>query len=119
MLKTIKAQSRGGFVDLRVGSDQIPAEELVVGAWLCVPAAELTKRTDLYVFELRAMGVRQAKDGPDVGAVLGYIETGAHGVLVVEHPQHGELMIPFIDEFVEVNKAERWLLIPRLEEFVP
>ncbi len=54
---------------------------------------------EVYLFELIGMAV-QTDTGESFGEIVDIIETGANDVYVVDSPQHGEVLVPAIDECI-------------------
>ncbi len=88
------------------------------GCWICVEKSTLLKNSgDIYYFQLVGCQVKEESEAPSVGRVERIRETGAHAILEIRLETGEEILIPLVDEYVEIRLEESLLLIPRLREF--
>lgn len=88
---------RGLFVLVRI-DDAVPLED-----------------DEFYLYQLIGLLVR-TEDNKHIGRIIEVIETGANDVYVVKSPQHGELLIPVIDETIIETNIEDGFIIVRIPE---
>lgn len=86
--------------------------------WVCVTKAALVQDDGIYCFELVGCRVLKETGGPAVAEVLGYLETGAHGVIETRSSDGQVVLVPLVDEFVEFRLEERVLIIKAFDDFV-
>lgn len=101
---------------LRIQLHQPPGESLV-GAWVLIPRAILDRTDGLYFYHIRHLPVCRRVGEVPVGRIVDYLETGASGVIVIETPVGAEVLVPFLDEFVTLDRAAGCALIPAFEDF--
>ena len=96
------------------GYDDRNAAAALRGAWLQVPEAEAIPLADgeVYLFQLMGLRVKSAA-GELLGEVVEIIETPANNVYVVKGAK-GELLIPDIDDVVQVIDVEQGEMIVTL-----
>lgn len=74
---------------------------------------------EFYLFQLIGLEVH-TEDGGILGKITDVIETGANDVYVVDSPEHGEVLIPVLDETIlEVNIAEGRALVKLPDGLLP
>ena len=88
------------------------------GWWICVPRVDLLADGDLYSFQLIGCRVVRSLGGDELARVVGYYETGAHGVLVTNLPDGGEVLVPLVDEHVQLHLEDGEVLVPHFEDFI-
>lgn len=102
-----------------------PLPEDIIGSLLCVNKNLLDQQDDLYFLHIKDKLVKD-KDLNQIGIIKDYIETGAHGVLVIKLTlpefHQKEIFVPFIDEFCNIvyshNKEIHYVIIDRWEFFL-
>ncbi len=102
-----------------------PLPEGIIGSWLCINKEIMNQIDDLYFLHIKEKLVKD-KNLNDIGFVKDYMETGAHGILVIELtlPKylHKEIFVPFVDEYCKLiysnNKEIHYLEIEHWEYFL-
>lgn len=102
---------------LRLQLHQNPGASSFVGAWLLFPRLLLDRSPGLFFYQIRHLPVRRHEGEEPVGRIVDYLETGANGVIVVEANDGAEILIPLVDEFVELDVQAGRVLVPLLDEF--
>jgi 16S rRNA processing protein RimM len=86
------------------GVEDRDAAEALRGAVLCIPRAQVTLEADaVWTADLLGREVVD-DDGALVGVVEGALDGTAHDYLVVARPDGGELLIPAVTEFLDVDE---------------
>jgi 16S rRNA processing protein RimM len=90
------------------------------GFVLQVPAAELPEldEGEFYSFELEGLEVRSL-NGEVVGTVTEVLESPAHDLLAIELAPGGEMLAPFVHEFVPEVELESGYLVVDMERLRP
>jgi 16S rRNA processing protein RimM len=70
---------------------------------------------EVYLYQLIGLRV-QTPQGEVIGTVTDVFETGANDVYVVQHPQHGEVLIPAHKETVVDIQPEAGIILMNLPE---
>ncbi|MDH5657333.1 MAG: hypothetical protein OEZ34_15585, partial [Spirochaetia bacterium] len=94
------------------------ALESIKGSWICIDKDILNEDSSLFVFQFMNSEVYEKDDGESIAIVVDYFDNGAQGILVTKTNDGIEVMVPFIDEFVTFNKAEKKMLIPSFRQFI-
>jgi ribosomal 30S subunit maturation factor RimM len=80
-----------------------PLREDIIGSWICINKDKIKKDRDIYFFDIKEKIVVDEKQNP-IGKVSDYLETGAHGILVVELKETQKIIyIPFVDEYCRIH----------------
>lgn len=89
-----------------------PLPEGIIGSWLCITKEFINQLDGIYFLHIKNKKVKDIHYN-EIGFIKDYIETGAHGILIIELTLkgyvHKEIMVPFIDEFcyfVYVNNTK-------------
>ena len=83
-----------------------PLPEDIIGSWICINKDKI-KKDDIYFFDIKEKIVVDEKQNP-IGKVSDYLETGAHGILIVELIEtKKEIFIPFVDEYCKVHFIDK------------
>lgn len=86
-----------------------PLWEDIIGSWICINKAKIKEDRDIYFFDIKEKIVVDDKQNP-IGKVSDYIETGAHGILVIELKETQKLIyIPFVDEYCRIHFIDKSL----------
>ena len=90
------------------------------GLVLQVPAADLPEldEGEFYSFELEGLEVR-SPDGTVVGTVTEVLESPAHDLLAIDLAAGGEMLAPFIHEFVPDVDLDSGYLVVDMERLRP
>jgi ribosomal 30S subunit maturation factor RimM len=89
------------------------------GAWLCIDRRLLDQNDGLYFYRLKGMPVRRSHDGETVAVVYDYMETAAHGILIVRRVDSGEdVYLPLHDEHVKLDLKNRECIVPGFDDFL-
>ena len=102
-------------IEEREQADALRGQMIVVALDEAVPLEE----GEYYYFQL--IGLEMVTDtGRSVGVVTEILETGANEVYVVEHPQHGEILIPAIESVIqEIDLDAGKIVIIPLDGLLP
>ena len=105
---------QGRLVFKIAGVDSMTDAEPFRGLQVAVPKAERAPLEEgaFYYSDLVDCMVVDADSGEEFGKVLGFLETGAHGLLEVE----GDLLIPYTKIFLIEIAPEKKLIRARLPE---
>jgi 16S rRNA processing protein RimM len=119
-VKVTKASLTGGFAWLFFeGIDSMEKAEALVGCKLFVEEDQLLPQPDnrAYLHEIIGMRVLD-RIRREVGIVINVIAMPAHDVYEVKVGER-TILLPAIEEFVEeFNLREKYMVIPRFEEFL-
>jgi 16S rRNA processing protein RimM len=111
-IESLRTNKEYGLLKL-TGVDDRNAAELLRNLIVMVPLDQAVplEEGEVYLFELIGMTV-QTDTGESFGEIVDIIETGANDVYVVDSPQHGEVLLPAIDECVlKIDAAARTVTI--------
>lgn len=99
-IEALRTNKEYGLLKL-AGVDDRNAAELLRDLLVMVPLDEAVPldEGEVYLFELIGMAVR-TDTGESFGEIVDIIETGANDVYVVDSPQHGEVLLPDIDDCI-------------------
>ncbi|MBA3943443.1 MAG: 16S rRNA processing protein RimM [Herpetosiphonaceae bacterium] len=98
---------RFGGIDTRNAAEELQKTEVFIRSSEAAPLEE----AEYFFHDLPGMEVRTL-DGQVVGTVKEVLETGANDVLVVERPDHPEVLIPMIHDVVkELNVTTKTITI--------
>ena len=121
---TLEIESIKGMADSPIvkfaGVDDRTQAEGFRGWVLQVPLSELPALEDgeFYSFELEGLEARSL-DGTVVGVVREVLESPAHDLLAIELSSGGEMLAPFIHEFVPVVEVESGYVTVDVERLRP
>jgi 16S rRNA processing protein RimM len=111
-IESLRTNKEYGLLKL-TGVDDRNAAELLRDLIVMVPLEQAVplEEGEVYLFELIGMAV-QTDTGEPFGEIVDIIETGANDVYVVDSPQHGEVLLPAIDECIlKIDAAARVVTI--------
>jgi 16S rRNA processing protein RimM len=105
-IEALRTNKEYGLLKLHEIDDR-SAAELLRDLLVMIPLDQAVplEEGEVYLFELIGMAV-QTDTGESFGEIVDIIETGANDVYVVDSPQHGEVLLPAIDECVLKIDAE-------------
>lgn len=105
-VEALRTSKEYGLLKL-AGIDDRNAAELLRDLMVMVPLDQAVPldEGEVYLFELIGMAV-QTDAGESFGEIVDIIETGANDVYVVDSPQHGEVLLPAIDDCILKIDAE-------------
>lgn len=84
------------------------------GCMLFVEASHEDEEDDYYYFEL--IGCKVMENDEEIGIVTEIIETQAHEILRVKRDNQTDVLIPYVDEFIEdVNVDEQIITVNLIE----
>lgn len=90
-----------------------------VGAWLCIDRRLLEKTGELYFYKIKGLPVRRTPGGETVAVISDYMETSAHGILIVRREDNGEsLYLPLHDEHVKLDLESGECIVPGFDDFL-
>ncbi len=102
------------------GIDSREEATSLVGSYLQVPEGELESlpEGEYYRYQLIGLAVRSA-DGRELGSIAAVFSTASNDVFVVKG-DHGEVLIPFVDDVVQrVDLGERLVVIELVPGLMP
>ncbi|PJF25608.1 MAG: 16S rRNA processing protein RimM [Phototrophicales bacterium] len=105
-IEALRTNKEYGLLKLAEIDDRSTAE-LLRDLLVMIPLDQAVplEEGEVYLFELIGMAV-QTDTGESFGEIIDIIETGANDVYVVDSPQHGEVLLPAIDECILKIDAE-------------
>lgn len=108
------APVRSGKTIVRLKLPEELAGQDIKGFWICVREAELLKRGEgVYLFQLLGLPVYAEAAGDPVARVKDFLETGAHGLLVLERLDGGgEVLLPLVEEHAALDLGAGRVLAP-------
>lgn len=90
-----------------------------VGAWLCIDRRLLEKGDGLYFYRIKGLPVRRSPGAEDLAVIVDYMETGAHGILIVRRQDNGELLyLPLHKEHVHLDLEKGESIVPAYDDFL-
>ncbi len=103
-----------GFVDLQC--KEMP--ENPAGCWITLSAADLLHiGAGIYYFQVLKLPVVRARGEAIEGHIQSIFDNGAHPVLLIQKESGGEILVPYVDEFVEVDLKASLVIIKELHSF--
>lgn len=109
------------YLVLLEGVPDRTAAEALRGGRLCVREADLPALPpgEVWLHDLPGMTVA-SEDGDDLGTVHQVLETGEDRRLLVVRGPRGEVLVPFIEQFVlSIDRGARRITIKLLEGLLP
>jgi len=117
-IKDVKLRERDGQAQIE-RTTPVMAPEALVGCWLCVPKSRLLEdSTSVYCFQLLGCRIQESPESEAIARVDDYFETGAHGVLGTVMEDGREVLLPFLESFVELRLEEGIIIVPRYRDFI-
>ena len=109
-----------GHIRVESASPSPSEQEGFRGYWLFVDDQGLQNSdSDLYAFQLLEFHVVDQATGASDARIIGYQETGAHGILEVELPDHRLILVPLIPQHATVDQKSRTVTIVDLASLDP
>lgn len=92
-------------------------DDRITGSWVCIPR-DTIESDDVYYYQLVGMKIALSLEEEPVAEVESVMDTAAHGVIVARMLEtNREVMVPFVDEFVELRLDTGRILIPTIHDF--
>lgn len=108
------APVRGGKTIVRLKLPEELAAQDIKGFWICVREEQLlTSGEGVYLFQLLGLPVYADPAGEPVAQVKDFLETGAHGLLVLERLDGGgEVLLPLVEEHAALDLVAGRVVAP-------
>ncbi len=89
-------------------SSTTPIPEDIIGSWVCIHKKFLETNNNLYFYHIKDKTAKN-QFNEEIGKIKGYLETSAHGILIIQLNQNTnqEIFVPFIDEFCEIVYTDK------------
>lgn len=105
-----------GLLKLREIPDRDAAERLrQLFVMIDIANAVPLEEGEFYLYQLIGMSV-VLEGGAPLGTLVEVLETGANDVYIVDSPEHGEVLIPVIDETILSTDVSAGIMTVRLPE---
>jgi len=113
-IEAIRAHQGFGLLKLAQIDDRDMAERLR-GQFIMVAFEDAVplEEGEFYLYELIDLEIR-TEDGQPFGTLVEVLETGANDVYIIASPQHGEVLIPAVDEYVLETNIDAGYLVARI-----
>ena len=109
VVNRVRRDRKGLFIGFESCQDRTSAEGLTGNKWFQSRASFESLRDDeLYIADLIGLSV-VSTDDQDIGTVLDVMEVGPNLLLLVKM-EHREIMVPYVDEFVERVSLEEGVI---------
>jgi len=119
-VETLRMHQGFGLIKLKEIVDRSAAERLR-GHFLMVAIDDAVplEEGEFYLYQLIDLEVR-TEAGTVIGRLVEVLETGANDVYVIDSPQHGEVLVPAVPDYVlETNIAQGYLVARIPPELLP
>ncbi|GAB4509368.1 MAG: ribosome maturation factor RimM [Anaerolineae bacterium] len=105
-----------GLLKLKTIDDRNQAE-MLRGLLVLVKLEDAVplEEDEVYLYQLIGLNVF-LEDGTALGTLVEVLETGANDVYIIDSPQHGEVLIPAIDETILDTDLENQRITVRLPD---
>ncbi len=114
------APVRSGKTIVRLKLPDELAGQDIKGLWICIREEQLLTRSEgVYLFQLLGLPVYADPAGEPVARVKDFLETGAHGLLVLERLDgDGEALLPLVEEHATLDLGAGRVIAPRYYDLI-
>jgi ribosomal 30S subunit maturation factor RimM len=94
-----KIKRKNSYIIFFESNNPIPDD--IIGSWLCIKKESIKQKGELFFFDIKGKMVKDEFHRP-IGNIIDYLETGAHGILIIELDDKKQIFVPFIQEYCEI-----------------